>query len=139
MPVDFSDPELVLPGVIAVNGPRWLTAEHGPDTAVERFCGSLDPNHPINRYPLIVVVDDSSFASRSLINWLWVTFTRSNPAADVHGIGSFTAQKHWGCRGSLVIDARIKSHHAPPLVEDQDVSNKVDARAARGGPLAKYL
>ena len=139
LPVDFSDPELVLPGVIAVNGPRWLTAEHGPDTAVERFCGSLDPNHPINRYPLIVVVDDSSFASRSLINWLWVTFTRSNPAADVHGIGSFTAQKHWGCRGSLVIDARIKSPHAPPLVEDQDVSNKVDARAARGGPLAKYL
>ena len=51
-------------------------------------------------------------------NFLWTTFTRSNPAVDVRGIGEFTDDKHWGCRGSLVIDARSKPHHAPPLVED---------------------
>ena len=44
-------------------------------------------------------------------------------------------QKHWGCRGPLVIDARIKPHHAPPLVEDPAVTRRVDALAARGGPL----
>ena len=44
--------------------------------------------------------------------------------------------KHWGCRGPLVIDARIKPHHAPPLVEDPAVTKKIDALAARGGPLA---
>jgi 4-hydroxy-3-polyprenylbenzoate decarboxylase len=38
-----------------------------------------------------------------------------------------------------VIDARIKPHHAPPLVEDRETIAKVDARAARGGALAKYL
>ena len=59
--------------------------------------------------------------------------------ADVYGIGAFTRHKHWGCTGSLVIDARIKPHHAPPLVEDPQVTKKVDALAARGGPLAKYL
>jgi 4-hydroxy-3-polyprenylbenzoate decarboxylase len=39
----------------------------------------------------------------------------------------------------LIIDARIKPHHAPPLVEDAEVSKKIDAIAARGGPLAKWL
>jgi len=35
---------------------------------------------------------------------------------------SFTQQRPWGCRGSLVIDARIKPHHAPPLIEDPEVT-----------------
>jgi 4-hydroxy-3-polyprenylbenzoate decarboxylase len=88
---------------------------------------------------LLVVVDDSEFAARNLNNFLWVTFTRANPAADIHGVGSFIERKHWGCTGPLVIDARIKPHHAPPLVEDADVTKRIDALAARGGPLAKWL
>jgi 4-hydroxy-3-polyprenylbenzoate decarboxylase len=86
-----------------------------------------------------VLVDDSDFVSRSLNNLLWVSFTRSNPAIDVSGLGAFTEDKHWGCRGPLVIDARIKPHHAPPLVEDPEVTKKVDALAARGGPISAYL
>jgi 4-hydroxy-3-polyprenylbenzoate decarboxylase len=39
----------------------------------------------------------------------------------------------------LVIDARIKSHHAPPVEEDPTVNRRVDAWAAEGGPLSKYL
>jgi hypothetical protein len=41
----------------------------------------------------------------------------------------------WGCRGPLVIDARIKPHHAPPLVEEPEIERRVDALAAPGGPL----
>ncbi|MCP3694344.1 MAG: 3-octaprenyl-4-hydroxybenzoate carboxy-lyase, partial [Planctomycetaceae bacterium] len=72
-------------------------------------------------------------------NFLWTVFTRSNPADDIHGIGASTIAKHWQCQGSLVIDARIKPHHAPPLIEDPEVTRKIDALAARGGPLAPYL
>jgi 4-hydroxy-3-polyprenylbenzoate decarboxylase len=90
-------------------------------------------------FPLILIVDDSNFVAQSERNFLWVTFTRANPAADIHGAEEFIDRKHWGCRGPLVIDARIKPHHAPPLVEDPDVTKKVDALAARGGPLARYL
>jgi 4-hydroxy-3-polyprenylbenzoate decarboxylase len=64
-----------------------------------------------------------------------VTFTRSNPAADVHGVGAFSRQKHWGCDGALVIDARSKPHHAPPLQPDPAVVRRVDALGAPGGPL----
>ena len=89
----------------------------------------------LGSFPLIVIVDDSEFAARTLNNWLWVTFTRSNPAADIGGINAFIDEKHWGCRSSVVIDARIKPHHAPPLVEDPAVTRRVDELAARGGPL----
>jgi len=74
-----------------------------------------------------------------LNNFLWTVFTRSDPAADLKGIGASIIDKHWGCAGSVVIDARIKPHHAPPLIEDPTITAKVDAMAAAGGPLAKYL
>ena len=95
----------------------------------------LRPGDALNGFPLVVLVDDSEFTARTLNNWLWVTFTRSNPAADIHGVGAFTRQKHWGCDGPLVIDARIKPHHAPPLEEDPAVTRRVDALCARGRPL----
>jgi 4-hydroxy-3-polyprenylbenzoate decarboxylase len=87
---------------------------------------------------LIVLADDSEFTSRTLSNFLWVTFTRSNPAADVHGFGAFIEQKHWGCHGPLIIDARIKPHHAAPLEPDPAVAARVDRLFARGGPLARF-
>ena len=64
-----------------------------------------------------------------------MTFTRSNPAADVDGVGAFNAEKHWGCTGPLVIDARIKPHHAPPWIDDPEVERRVVALGAPGGPL----
>jgi 4-hydroxy-3-polyprenylbenzoate decarboxylase len=102
---------------------------------VERFCTAFPVDAPLARFRLIVIVDDSQFVAESLRNFLWVTFTRANPAADVHGVGSFVENKHWGCRGPLVIDARLKPHHAPPLVEDPEITRRVDALGAAGGPL----
>jgi 4-hydroxy-3-polyprenylbenzoate decarboxylase len=147
LPEGFGHPHVCLPGVLAIEGPRYSGSSSGTlpggsggvNTAVEWLCSELSPSHPINRFPLVVVTDDVEFAARSLNNFLWVTFTRSNPAADVQGIGAFIEQKHWGCRGSLVIDARGKPHHAPPLIEDAEVTRRVDALAARGGPLAGIL
>jgi 4-hydroxy-3-polyprenylbenzoate decarboxylase len=157
LPDGFAAPEVCFPGALAIEGPgcTGLAARAGfsadtgfaddtedaggTDRALDRFCADLSANDPINRFPLIVIVDDSEFTAATMRNFLWVVFTRSDPAADVYGIESFVRQKHWGCRGALVIDARIKPHHAPPLIEDPQVTKKVDALAARGGPLAKYM
>jgi 4-hydroxy-3-polyprenylbenzoate decarboxylase len=139
LPDGFRNPRLCLPGILALEAPPFARAEGETEPAVERFCGAIDPSHPINGFPLIVLVDDSEFANRSLNNFLWTTFTRSNPAADVHGIGPFTREKHWGCRGALVIDARLKPQHAPPLVEDPAVTKSVDQLAAPSGPLHRII
>jgi 4-hydroxy-3-polyprenylbenzoate decarboxylase len=134
LPEGFVNPRLCLPGVLAVSGPACQDPTRAI-SAIERFCDGFSAHDPINRFPLVVIVDDSEFTARTLNNFLWVTFTRSNPAADVHGIGAFTRQKHWGARGSLIIDARIKPHHAPPLEEDPAVTRRVDQLGATGGPL----
>jgi 4-hydroxy-3-polyprenylbenzoate decarboxylase len=131
----FRNPRLCLPGIIAIEAPQFARGEAETEPAVERFCAAIDTSHPLNAFPLVVLVDDSQFASGSLSNFLWITFTRSNPAADVHGIAAFVREKHWGCRGSLIIDARLKPHHAPPLIEDPAVTKSVDQLATRGGPL----
>jgi 4-hydroxy-3-polyprenylbenzoate decarboxylase len=138
-----------MPGVLAIEGPPCPKPSFDYDAsirarseareqvaaAMRRFCGEIDAAHPINRFRLIVVVDDSQFVSEALNNFLWATFTRSNPADDIYGIEEFTSEKHWGCRGSLVIDARIKPHHSPMLEEDPEIARRVDALAAPGGPL----
>ncbi len=139
LPEGFGPGRLCLPGVLAVQGLRFQAGAEAGQLAMEAFCQAYNSADPINRFPLIVVVDDAEFTARTLNNFLWVTFTRSNPAADIYGIEAFTQQKHWGCRGSLVIDARIKPHHAPPLVEDPQVTRRVDALGAAGGPLAGII
>ncbi|MDR2762864.1 MAG: UbiD family decarboxylase [Planctomycetaceae bacterium] len=77
-------------------------------------------------FPLIVIVDDSAEASSSLRNFLWTTFTKSDPASDVYGVGEFSYNKHWGCNGALIIDAKRKVHHAPELVESPEIKTRAD-------------
>ena len=126
LPDGFRSPRVVIPGVLAVEG---------PECDVEKVCGGIRRDNPLGQFRWIVVVNDSQFVAESLRNFLWVTFTRTSPAADIYGVDSFVEKKHWGCRGPLVIDARLKPHHAPPLVEDPDVSRGVEALAVAGGPL----
>lgn len=130
----FAQPRLCLPGVLAIAGPSYQE-QAAATAAIERFCAAAASTGTLQQFPLLVIADDSEFASRNLNNFLWVTFTRSNPAADIYGVGAFTQQKHWGATGPLVIDARIKPHHAPALVEDPAVTRRVDRLAERGGPL----
>ncbi len=135
LPDGLAQPRLCLPGVLAVQGPAFVRNDDGSDDRLMRLVESLAVDHPLNRFPLVVVVDDSEFAARSLNNFLWNVFTRSNPASDIYGVGSFVRAKHWGARGALVIDARSKPHHAPMIVEDPAVERRVDALGAPGGPL----
>lgn len=131
---NFYNPKLCSPGSLA------LETNISLDDACLQLSTSLSnqPEHS-KQIALITLVDDSDFTSRSFANWAWVTFTRSNPAIDVRGVDEFNIHKHWGCSGPLIIDARIKPHHAPPLTESDQVSKKIDALAAKGGPLARYL
>ena len=131
LPAHFKDPRLALPVILLVNGPQFRS--HG-DGSIDVLTAHLADQN-LDGVALIVVCDDSEFCSRSLNNFLWVTFTRSNPSHDCHGVRSFTRFKHWGCEGPLVIDARLKPHHAPPLIEDPEVMRRVDEMCRKGGSL----
>lgn len=136
LPTGFSKPKFCLPGIIAVQAPKFdkHIINVGEPSAI-RFAQEMEKVQGMEGIPLIVLVDDSEFTAAKLNNFLWVTFTRSNPSHDIYGVNSFTAHKHWGCKGSMIIDARIKPHHAPPLIEDEAIMKRVDALAAKGGAL----
>lgn len=121
--IDLSDFKVVLPGILAYSGPKFINydqAKNEVDTLIDNL-EKID----LEGFPLIILCDDASFTAESLNNFVWVTFTRSNPSHDVYGIGSFTKNKHWGCKGSLIIDARKKPHHAPELVTDKAIEESV--------------
>ncbi len=134
LPEGFGKPRIASPGIMAVEGPAFSDqATAGQELA--RLTRNWEERPLTDAIPLVLLVDDSEFTSAKLNNWLWVTFTRSNPSHDIYGVGANIQFKHWGCTGALVIDARIKPHHAPPLVEDPQVTRRVDELAAPGGPL----
>jgi len=135
LPAGFRDPRVCLPGILSITSPQWTAAAHAQDPVAATFCEHTAASKGLEGFPLIVLCDDSPFCADSLNNLLWVLFTRSNPAADVHGIRPFVQDKHWGCEGSLVIDARVKAHMAPPLEEDPDVTARVDRLFNKSGPL----
>ena len=139
LPKGFAAPRVCLPGVLALQGP---TFQFNSDLGLDRNLVALEDmplDHPLAAFPLWVVVDDSEFVAGHLHNFLWAVFTRSNPAADVYGVDPFTYQRHWGCRGPLIIDARTKPHHAPALQEDPQVLARVERWGQRGQPLSGWI
>lgn len=133
LPDRFANPRVVMPGVLAIQGSPFQNHDAVP-AEVAALDGALRPRD-LAGFPLIVLCDDADFVAAALNNFVWVTFTRSNPSHDIHGISSFIEHKHWGCRGPIVIDARIKPHHAPPLEKDPEIERRVDQLGAPGGPL----
>lgn len=133
LPRPFQACKLALPGIVAVEAPAY-TDEPTETARIETWCQEVGDTD-FKGIQLLVLCDDAAFTTTNADNFVWVTFTRSNPSHDIHGIRSFTRHKHWGCQGPLIIDARKKPHHAPELIKDPAVEKRVDALAVKGGPL----
>jgi 4-hydroxy-3-polyprenylbenzoate decarboxylase len=114
---------LAMPGVLTLQGEPYENANSAAMELAELKESLLPQN--LEGIALIVLCDDASFTAKNINNLVWVTFTRSNPATDVDGVGSFTKNKHWGCTGPLIIDARKKPHHAPELIKDPQVEQNI--------------
>jgi 4-hydroxy-3-polyprenylbenzoate decarboxylase len=139
VPADFTLPKpfvnysMVMPGVLAVEVPKNIRTSDMP--MMLEFLQEHFAETDLSGIPLMVLCDDAAFTAASINNFVWVTFTRSNPSHDIYGINEFTENKHWGCYGPLIIDARIKPHHAPVLVKDAEVEKMVDRMGEKGGAL----
>ncbi|MCM3713376.1 UbiD family decarboxylase [Alkalihalobacillus oceani] len=120
---DFGRPQFVMPGVVALQGPAFVSYDEAEEE-VKKLTSELAEKAGLDSCPLLILCDDSAFVSDTLANFLWVTFTRSNPSHDLYGVNSRYEYKHWGC-DQLIIDARIKPHHAPPLISDPEVEKSV--------------
>ncbi len=130
---NFQNVKLAMEGVLTVESPAF-TDYQNEARIIEEFAETLKDND-LSSIALIVLCDDASFTSQTINNFVWVTFTRSNPSHDIYGVGSSITYKHWGCSGPIIIDARKKPHHAPDLIKDAQVERRVDELGAIGKSL----
>lgn len=131
----FEQAKLVMPGVVAIKTKPFTNYETVKEEMKMLNYQLHESVDQLKGVAILVVCDDSAFVAANMRNYLWVTYTRCNPSHDVHGIKESFVNKHWGCEGPLVIDARIKPHHAPPVEKDPAVEKRIDRIFAKGGSL----
>lgn len=131
----FENAQLVMPGVIALQAGKFISYEEAHNEMADLNQQLQSTIDSLTGVVLLVICDDTGFTAENIRNYVWVTYTRCNPSHDIYGINSFTENKHWGCRGPLVIDARIKRHHAPPVEKDPAVEKRIDRLFGKGGSL----
>ena len=129
--------KIAMPGVVAIEMGGYKNSQQiESELAILNSKISItNSSSDVAEIALIVLCDDADFVSKTLNNFLWVTFTRCNPSHDIHGIHAFVENKHWGCKGPLIIDARIKPHHAPPVEVDAKVEANIEKHFKKGGAL----
>jgi len=128
---NFENAQLCIPGVVTLQ-----IKNEQSKVKIEELIKEINLQSSINnsQCAIIVLCDDASFTAATLNNFLWVTFTRCNPANDIYGINETIENKHWGC-DTVIIDARIKPHHAPTVEKNYEVEKKIDKIFAKGGSL----
>ncbi len=62
------------------------------------------------------------------MNFLWTTFTRFEPAADIHAAERRIVRNHIAYRGPIVIDARLKPGFPKELACRDDIAQLVTRR-----------
>ena len=113
----ISKPALMMDGVIAIMLTPFTNYSNAK-LEIKKLSDWIEKRkEKFNGIVQIIIYDDFIFkpASDNLNDYVWITYTRSNPSYDIYGVGEKTENKHWSCEGPMIIDARKKPHHAPEL------------------------
>jgi 3-polyprenyl-4-hydroxybenzoate decarboxylase len=101
----------------------------GPSYASEPGAAArLATSAAFGDWPLVVVTDEPARAAASPMNFLWTTFTRFEPGADIHAAETRVVRNHIAYRGPIVIDARMKPTYPRELSCREDISALVTRR-----------
>ena len=129
LPVEFRAAELPAgAGEVFVFCPGCLVVG-APPYAAEREAAARFARHPaFADWPLVVVSDDPRLAAASTMNFLWTTFTRFEPAADLHASRVDVVRNHLAFSAPIAIDARMKPWYPAEVSCAPDVAARVGAR-----------
>ncbi|HYN01623.1 MAG TPA: UbiD family decarboxylase [Vicinamibacteria bacterium] len=119
-PPEVTDVRVFCGGCLVVGGP---SAAEDPDA------GPRLAAHPAFRgWPLVVLTDEPKRAAASPMNFLWTTFTRFEPAADVHAAATRVVRHHVVHEPPVLIDARTKPSFPREVSCDPDTAALVSRR-----------
>ncbi len=119
-PAGVTDVRVFCGGCLVVGGPSYTAEREAP--------ARLAADPVFAGWPLVVVTDEPARAARSDINFLWTTFTRFEPAADIHSASRRIVRNHIAYSGPIVIDARMKPWYPSELSCREDIAQRVSSR-----------
>jgi UbiD family decarboxylase len=120
VPQGVRDVRVFCPGCLVVEAPSHADEPGAP--------ARLATSPAFSAWPLVVLTDDAARATRSAMNFLWTTFTRFEPAADIHGAATTVVRNHIARTPPIVIDARMKAWYPKELTCDPGVAETVTRR-----------
>ena len=101
----------------------------GADYASDReFASRVAAMPEFAGWPFIVIADDARAAAENSAAFLWHTFTRFEPAADIHSRGIGLERFHPKLEPPIVIDARMKPWYPDELFCDERTEALVTER-----------
>ena len=117
---DVRDVRVFCAGCLVVSGPTFA--------ADARAAARLAADPAFAGWPLVVLTDDADRATRSDMNFLWTTFTRFEPAADIHASATRVVRNHIAYQGPVLIDARMKPWYPKEVTCRPEVAATVTRR-----------
>lgn len=120
LPRGAKEMKIFCPGVLVIDGPSYEDDKS--------FADQLAKDPAIKNWPLVVLCDSAERCARSSMNFLWTTFTRFEPAADIHGAEVGVMRNHIAYTPPIVIDARMKPWYPKELFCDPDTKELVSKR-----------
>jgi 3-polyprenyl-4-hydroxybenzoate decarboxylase len=120
LPPEFPVAQPFCRGCLVVQGPH-----HAQDAAAAARLATLPG---VDGWPLVVLVDDARAAASSPMRFLWTTFTRFEPAADLHARAARVVRHQSSYTPPIVIDARMKGTYPDELFCDPDTAQRVTRR-----------
>ena len=128
LPQGFKVAAIVMPGVLMIEGPSYKKSETLRDLKEAFAHWEFRENYPwisiIDEDAANVAANSGTSTNNILSDFLWLTFTRSDPAQDIYGIDETVEEKHWKCSAPMIIDARIKPHHQKQLTVPAEITAK---------------
>ena len=128
LPQGFKVAAIVMPGVLMIEGPSYKKSETLRDLKEAFAHWEFRENYPwisiIDEGATNVAANSGTSTNNILSDFLWLTFTRSDPAQDIYGIDETVEEKHWKCSAPMIIDARIKPHHQKQLTVPAEITAK---------------
>ena len=127
LPEGFKRASIAMKGILLLEGPAFTIAENATEnfSAIDDLKASLGRWAFRENYPWVSVIDEGALDTNNILNdFLWLTFTRSDPAQDIYGLDETVSDKHWKCNAPLIIDARVKPHHQETLTVSDDIKTK---------------
>jgi 4-hydroxybenzoate decarboxylase subunit C len=126
LPPGIQEARVFCPGCLVLQAPPYPRGNVAgqPASDVE----SLLAHPSLQGWPLVVLTDDAARATRSVFNFLWTTFTRFEPAADLHGRQVTLVRNHPSFTPPVALDARIKPSYPEELFCDPETARVVERR-----------